>query len=495
MQCRAIPYEGNEPYIFFSYSHKDADRVYPLLEQLVRDGYRVWYDDGNHAGDDWLENIASHLNNCTICLAMLSQNSEQSHNCKKEVSFAVQCKKKLMAVMLEKFSMTVGMRLQLSTIHYLQRTEYPSDKALLEKLYETELMKTCQAEPGSIPMRKIITEEKKEKPKTEPANSVSGYLKSEVVEHIPSSERQAKKPVAEVHTEVKEEVPAPKKKSVKVLKAVPKSGVKAEKHPEEQIVTQQTAQNTPAEEPANVEPEVVSVEPAREITMADPVVIDRSPKDEVTVQASQNEDAVLIRLSNGEMHIIQSALTRVGRSKKKCDFVISGNTSVSNHHANVLFYNDCYYVCDAGSSNGTFIKEERLEPKKQVLLENNSVFRICDEEMALVYGPDAMQCSHQKNRAFLYNHDTKCLRIFTEDGIYLDRAHKWDDGTLSNSKVSREHAQIVCEDGQFYLMDVGSRNGTFHNEKRIPKNEKIALTDRDQIRLVDSTLEFGLIKQ
>ena len=46
MICRAIPFEGKEPYIFVSYCHADKEILYPLFEQMAMDGYRIWYDDG-----------------------------------------------------------------------------------------------------------------------------------------------------------------------------------------------------------------------------------------------------------------------------------------------------------------------------------------------------------------------------------------------------------------------------------------------------------------
>ena len=41
MFCRVVPYEGNEPYIFLSYCHKDQAKVYPIFEQMAFDGYRL----------------------------------------------------------------------------------------------------------------------------------------------------------------------------------------------------------------------------------------------------------------------------------------------------------------------------------------------------------------------------------------------------------------------------------------------------------------------
>ena len=51
-RCAFTPYEGKEPYIFISYAHKDSDRVFPILEELDRRGYRVWYDDGIAPGSE-----------------------------------------------------------------------------------------------------------------------------------------------------------------------------------------------------------------------------------------------------------------------------------------------------------------------------------------------------------------------------------------------------------------------------------------------------------
>lgn len=39
-------YEGGEPYIFISYSHKAMGKVIPIVERLYKDGYRLWYDEG-----------------------------------------------------------------------------------------------------------------------------------------------------------------------------------------------------------------------------------------------------------------------------------------------------------------------------------------------------------------------------------------------------------------------------------------------------------------
>jgi hypothetical protein len=43
-------YKGDAPYVFVSYSHKDAALVYPELGWMQEAGFNVWYDEGIEAG-------------------------------------------------------------------------------------------------------------------------------------------------------------------------------------------------------------------------------------------------------------------------------------------------------------------------------------------------------------------------------------------------------------------------------------------------------------
>ena len=43
-------YDGMEPYVFISYSHRDSNAVVPLIQNLQNRNFRVWYDDGVEVG-------------------------------------------------------------------------------------------------------------------------------------------------------------------------------------------------------------------------------------------------------------------------------------------------------------------------------------------------------------------------------------------------------------------------------------------------------------
>lgn len=38
------PYNGNDPYIFVSFSHRNQEETLEIVTRLTEDGYRVWYN-------------------------------------------------------------------------------------------------------------------------------------------------------------------------------------------------------------------------------------------------------------------------------------------------------------------------------------------------------------------------------------------------------------------------------------------------------------------
>ena len=137
---RPIPYEGNEKYIFISYAHKDSEIVLPIISNMISKGYRVWYDDGISPGTEWPEVIATHLNDCEVCIAFLSNSYVDSFNCKREIDFAIRKRKQLLSDFLEDTNLPLGVEMQISTT---QSVEYYkiSKELFFEKLYASDFMK------------------------------------------------------------------------------------------------------------------------------------------------------------------------------------------------------------------------------------------------------------------------------------------------------------------------------------------------------------------
>lgn len=149
-KCTFKPYEGKQPYIFVSYAHKDAAKVYPILEALNNRGFRIWYDDGIAPGSEWPENIAQHLDSCAVTLAFVSENSMASDNCRREITFALSRKKAFLSIMLEQSTLPLGMELQLSAQQCVMAYAYPDMSALMDKVCHCPDLAPCQAPPVVI---------------------------------------------------------------------------------------------------------------------------------------------------------------------------------------------------------------------------------------------------------------------------------------------------------------------------------------------------------
>ena len=95
------PYEGNRPYLFISYAHKQSEEVVSTIRILHEKGWRLWYDEGIPAGSDWPANIAAHMQGCAGVIFFESERALESPNCYSEMSTAYRLKKPCMVVRLE----------------------------------------------------------------------------------------------------------------------------------------------------------------------------------------------------------------------------------------------------------------------------------------------------------------------------------------------------------------------------------------------------------
>ena len=62
------------------------------------------------------------------------------------------------------------------------------------------------------------------------------------------------------------------------------------------------------------------------------------------------------------------------------------------------------------------------------------------------------------------------------------------DIVLDAGAVSRQHAQVRFADGEYFIEDLGSRNGTFVNEAKIEGRYK--LEDQDRVQICDLDFLF-----
>lgn len=145
-KCSVRPYTGEQNYIYIAHSFKDKRFVYPIIEQLSKDGYRVWYDEGFVNGVDDATDIADKIARCNMVLAFVSDNTVDSYQFKREVNFAVLKKREIIAVILEEVRFSPGMEMQIVACPAIFKYKI-ENYAFYKTLYSFDTMSLCLGEP------------------------------------------------------------------------------------------------------------------------------------------------------------------------------------------------------------------------------------------------------------------------------------------------------------------------------------------------------------
>jgi len=127
-------YEGDEPYFFICYAHKDEVIVNSELAWLHKAGVRLWYDDGIHIGSVWRKALAEALSNASGLIFMCSGNSASSSECLKEINFALNRDMPIFVVLLDGNPLPAELELSLNDRQLLERTKFD------EKMYRSKLL-------------------------------------------------------------------------------------------------------------------------------------------------------------------------------------------------------------------------------------------------------------------------------------------------------------------------------------------------------------------
>lgn len=139
-------YEGNQPYIFVSYSHKDEDKVLPIIRKLQRRGYRIWFDRGIHGAEKWRRKIAIKVNRCSAFLMMVSKNYDDSEWCQKEFNYAQDIKRSIVAIFLEDEELSPELQFALAGPQHLMPDKTNNEKEFWNFIDFCDALACCKEE-------------------------------------------------------------------------------------------------------------------------------------------------------------------------------------------------------------------------------------------------------------------------------------------------------------------------------------------------------------
>lgn len=92
----------------------------------------------------------------------------------------------------------------------------------------------------------------------------------------------------------------------------------------------------------------------------------------------------LLRKSNNERININKPEFIIGKERRRVDYCIDNNSSVSRTHAKIRVRSGKCYICDLGSTNCTYVNGSRISSNQEVELNKGDKIKISDEEFELI---------------------------------------------------------------------------------------------------------------
>jgi len=203
-------YKGREPYIFISYAHKDGDIIYPIIARLQKDRFRTWFDEGIDPGTEWDETIADSIHKCGYFIAFISNQYMESDNCKDELKYARDLKKKALLIYMEDVALTPGMAMRLNRLQSIYKFKYSDEEDFFAKLYEADGIEAFQSKPPAVsqsPKTRVAAPRKASSKTSFVATDWSDPANDPVTSEIMDAIFESKRPYLEKNAEaVKKEI-------------------------------------------------------------------------------------------------------------------------------------------------------------------------------------------------------------------------------------------------------------------------------------------------
>ncbi|MDM7327257.1 MAG: FHA domain-containing protein, partial [Thermosynechococcus sp. Uc] len=152
----------------------------------------------------------------------------------------------------------------------------------------------------------------------------------------------------------------------------------------------------------------------------------------------------------------------------KADITID-HPFISFHHAKLVRSGNHYKIIDLGSKNGlhwrgTTISEHTLAPGD------------------VIHVGESLRLTYLLMPATQVVEQTRPLQLRDRQQIRLGRDPS-NDMVLDHPVVSRFHARLYLEEGQWYIVDLDSANGTFINNQRLEPRKPVPLPTGALVRI------------
>ncbi len=129
-------YEGDEPFVFVSYSHTDKLQVYPIIDYLNKIGLNIWYDEGIPISENWKRSIVENLDKCNAFLVFVTPHIIDSEYVRKEINYAMKMRKPFFTIYLKETELPHELMFDMDEIQAMKKYLMPETE-FYDKLRNT----------------------------------------------------------------------------------------------------------------------------------------------------------------------------------------------------------------------------------------------------------------------------------------------------------------------------------------------------------------------
>lgn len=178
-----------------------------------------------------------------------------------------------------------------------------------------------------------------------------------------------------------------------------------------------------------------------------------------------------------EIAMEEIAPVRAAKEPKKGLFSFLESARRKDREAREKIRKENMYSMEIGTSAVAEDDENYGEAAQEDEMEDGTE----EEYGRTVYIENVAEAKEESHR--LYDSTGAVLSVLGESSLVIGKKKDEADIILDNSTISRIHARIVYEKGEYYLEDLNSTNGTFKNGLRLRPYERRRMAEGDEIRL------------
>ena len=139
-------------------------------------------------------------------------------------------------------------------------------------------------------------------------------------------------------------------------------------------------------------------------------------------------------------------------------------------------------------------QQKESMPEKNTLLEAYTE-PVMQETLCYVRETEVLwetaRCSQEEPAMYLKSVlNEQDLIQFTSASLIIGRNKKEVDYYIPDQSISRQHANVFCQDGKCYVVDLHSANGTYINGERIKSGEIRQLVSNDTVQFATAGYQF-----